>query len=229
MYCAKCGVKLADGEHRCPLCGLPVHPDVKRDGAEPLYPPKKDPVRVNSKAVHGVMLFFYLLPILVCLQCDLLMTGKVTWSGYVLGALLVFYVMVSLPMWFRRPNPVIFVPCSFAAVAVFLWYIDWNTQGNWFWGFALPVTAVFALVITAMVTLIRYVPKGLLYTLGGGFLALGAFMPVMGLLVNKTFFSGGFAVWSVYPTTSLVLLGGLLIFLAICKPARQTLQRKFFL
>lgn len=228
MYCAKCGVNLADTEHSCPLCGFPAHPDLKRE-AEPLYPPKKDPVRVNSKAVHGVALFFYLLPILVCLQCDLLMTGSVTWSGYVLGALLVFYVTVSLPMWFHRPNPVIFVPCSFAAAAVFLWYIDWSVRGGWFWGFALPVTAVFALVVTAMVALLRYVPKGALYTIGGGLLTLGAFMPVMGWLVNETFFTGGFAIWSVYPTTSLVLVGGLLIFLAICAPARRVLQRKLFI
>lgn len=228
MYCAKCGAKLAEAEKCCPLCGLSVHPELQQT-AEPLYPPEKPPIRVNSKAVHGVVLFLYLLPILVCLQCDLLMTGSVTWSGYVLGALLVVYVMFSLPMWFHKPNPVIFAPCSFAAVAVFLWYIDWSTRGGWFFSFALPVTAAFGLTITAMITLIRYVPKGTLYTVGGGLLSLGAFMPVMGWLMNETFFSGGFAVWSVYPTTSLALVGGLLIFLAICAPARQTLQRKLFL
>lgn len=229
MYCASCGVKLADTEVSCPLCGLPVHPELKREGATPLYPKKKPPARVNSRAAQGVLLFLYLLPILVCLQCDLLMTGSVTWSGYVVGALLTCYICFSLPGWFHRPNPVIFVPCGFAAAGVYLWYIDLTLASNWFWSFVLPTLVVFMLVITAMVTLIRYVPKGTLYTLGGGLLLLGLFMPVMGLLINNTFFSGGFAVWSVYPATSLILLGGLLIFLAICAPARQTLQRKFFL
>jgi hypothetical protein len=36
-------------------------------------------------------------------------------------------------------------------------------------------------------------------------------------------------VWSLYPLTALVLLGGMLIFLAICRPARETMERKFFL
>lgn len=229
MYCARCGVGLAATEGSCPLCGLPVHPQVRQEGAQPLYPSRKAPARVNSKAVHGVMLFLYLLPILVCLQCDLLMTGAVTWSGYVLGAGVVLYVSVSLPMWFHRPNPVIFVPCSFGATGAFLWYICYSTGGSWFWSFALPVTGAFALVTTAMTALLRYVPRGALYIVGGGLLALGAFMPVMGWLLNETFFSGGFAIWSVYPTTSLALVGGLLIFLAICAPARQTLQRKLFL
>ena len=228
MYCAKCGVKLADTEKSCPLCGLAIHPELGGGEGQPLYPPNKPPVRVNSKAVHGVVLFIYLLPILVCLQCDLLITGTVTWSGYVLGALLTLFVMISLPGWFHRPNPVIFVPCSFATIGLYLWYIDLTLESNWFWTFAFPVVVVFMLVITAMVTLTRYVPKGLLYTVGGGLLLLGAFMPVMGWLLNLTFFSGGFAIWSVYPMTTLVLVGGLLIFLAICTPARQTLQRKFF-
>jgi hypothetical protein len=33
----------------------------------------------------------------------------------------------------------------------------------------------------------------------------------------------------VYPVTTLVLIGGLLIFLAICRPARETMERKFFI
>lgn len=229
MYCANCGVKLADTEKICPLCELRAHPDVTQSPAEPLYPPVANPPRVNSKAVHVVQLFLYLLPILICLQCDLLVTGAVTWSGYVVGALLVIYVVISLPMWFHSPNPVIFVPCGFGAVALYLLYIDLMTGKGWFLPFALPVVGTLGLVVTAVVTLMRYVPRGGLYIFGGAFLALGAFMPVMGWLVNLTFFSGGFAVWSVYPMTSLVLVGGLLIFLAICTPARETLIRKIFI
>jgi hypothetical protein len=47
--------------------------------------------------------------------------------------------------------------------------------------------------------------------------------------VNVTFFRPAFALWSLYPMTALVLLGGMLIFLAICRPARETMQRKFFI
>ena len=38
----------------------------------------------------------------------------------VAGALVVSYVVLALPVWFRRPNPVIFVPCDFAAAALYL-------------------------------------------------------------------------------------------------------------
>lgn len=228
MYCAKCGVKLADTEKICPLCGMSAHPDLMVEQAQPLYPPEP-PVQVNSKAVHGVVLALFLLPLLICLQCDLIITGKITWSGYVMGALVLSYVIFALPLWFRRPNPVVFVPCGFAAVAAYLLYIDFATQGGWFMGFALPVVAGLCLIVTGVVALMRYVPRGALYIFGGAFIALGSFMILMGWLLNVTFFSGGFALWSLYPMTALMLLGGLLIFLAINRPARETMQRKFFI
>ena len=37
MYCVRCGVKLADTEEKCPLCGTTVyHPDIRREEVFPL-------------------------------------------------------------------------------------------------------------------------------------------------------------------------------------------------
>ena len=138
-------------------------------------------------------------------------------------------MILVLPYWFRQPNPVVFVPCGFAAVGLFLLYISIATSGGWFLSFAFPVTGAVGLIVTAVVALLKYVGKGELYIFGGAFALLGGFMPVMEWLLNLTFgFTHGF-VWSLYPLTALVLLGGMLIFLAICRPARETMERKFFL
>lgn len=230
MYCANCGVQLADTEQVCPLCATRAHPDLQRQPAQPLYPGQQYPaVQVSSRGAQIILTTLFLLPMLICLQCDLLVSGGVTWSGYVVGALLTCYVLAVLPVWFKNPNPVIFVPCGFAAVGLYLLYIDIVTAGGWFLSFALPVTGFVCLVVTAVVTLLRYVGKGILYVFGGAFTALGAFMPLMGFLLNLTFFTPRFALWSLYPTTALVILGLMLIFLAICRPARETMQRKFFI
>lgn len=232
MYCIKCGVKLADTEKQCPLCQTVVfHPDITREEAAPLYPTASYPApQVSSRGIQIILTALFLLPMLITLQCDLYISGSVTWSGYVIGALLLGYVTAVLPSWFRHPNPVIFVPCSFATLGLYLLYIDLSVQGGWFLSFGLPVVGFICGVVTAVVALLRYVRRGRLYILGGAFAALGAFMPLMGFLLNLTFFaSTRFAFWSLYPTTSLVLLGGTLIFLAICRPARETMQRKLFI
>lgn len=231
MYCANCGVQLADTEKICPLCGTRAHPDIVRQEGQPLYPKTDLSVpRVSSRGLQIVLSALFLLPALICLQCNLLVSGGVTWSGYVMGALLCGYVMMVLPVWFRKPNPVIFVPCSFVAVGCYLLYIDLATGGGWFLGFAFPVIGFICLVVTAVVTLVRYVRRGYLYIFGGAFAAMGVFMPLMGFLMNLVFFQKvEFALWSLYPMTALLMVGGTLIFLAICRPARETMARKFFI
>lgn len=231
MYCVNCGVKLADTEQVCPLCGVTAyHPDIVRQKEESLYPQRRYPVQQpDSKAAQVVITTLFLLPILITLLCDLQINAAVTWSGFVAGALLAGYVILVLPFWFTRPNPVIFVPCGFAAVGLYLLYINWTVGGDWFLSFAFPVTGTVGLIVTAVVTLLRYLRKGKLYIIGGAAIALGVFMPLMEFLINYTFDHTRFVAWSLYPLVALVLLGGMLIFLAVNRQARETMERKFFI
>lgn len=230
MYCCNCGVKLADTEKHCPLCGVRAyHPAITRGEGELLYPREQyAPRQVSPWGARIIVATAFLLPLLTVLLCDLSITGAVTWSGYVIGALIVAYVTAILPLWFKNPNPVIFVPCDFAVVTLYLLYIDLVTPNSWFMSFAFPVTGFFALLTTTIVTLVRYVRRGKLYIFGGAIIALGVFMPVMELLLHITW-QLPFLGWSWYPLAALATLGGFLIFLAICRPARETMQRKFFL
>ncbi len=231
MYCANCGVKLADNVSHCPLCGTRAyHPDIQRVTAEGQYPrgvyPQKQP---RSLVGQVIMTVLFLLPLLIVPLCDLQINGQVTWSGYVTGAVLLGYIVLVLPSWFPRPNMVIFTPCNFAAAALYLHYICFAVGGDWFWTFALPVTGGVGLILTAVVTLTKYVPKGNLYTFGGACMALGGFMVAIEALLNLTFDWARFVGWSLYPLIGLVLLGGLLIYLAINRYAREALERKFFI
>lgn len=231
MYCVKCGVKLADTEKHCPLCQTVVfHPDVLREEGQKPYPAARYPsYQVNHRSALVIVTTLFLMPLLITLLCNWRITGEITWSGYVAGALFVTYVSMVLPYWFRNPNPVIFVPCSFAAVELFLLYINLATEGHWFLSFAFPVVGGLCLIVTAVVTLLRYLPGNELYVIGGALAVLGAFMLLVEFLMMITFDLTTFIAWSLYPLTALVLLGGMLIFLGISQPAREKMERKFFL
>ena len=200
MYCVKCGVKLADSEMKCPLCNTIVsHPDFENIAGEKLYPSNKMPTGGSgSKGIQGMILFLFFIPVFVCFIADMNIDGKLEWAGYVLGALGLAYILIGLPMWFSRPNPVIFVPCDFAAAALYLLYINFATGGNWFLNFAFPVTGGLCLITSAVVTLLHYLRKGKLYIIGGAFIALGAFMPIVELLTGAAF-GARFIGWSLYP------------------------------
>ena len=229
MYCVQCGVKLNDTENKCPLCNTVVyHPNIKRNDKQPLYPANKMPKNTSgSKALNGAVIILFLIPIIICFISDLQINKSLDWSGYVIGALTVSYITFALPMWFRKPNPVIFVPCDFAAIALYLLYIDLFTSGGWYLSFALPVVIGIAVIVCTVVTLIYYLRKGRLYIIGSAFIALGGFMLLMEQLMDITF-GLKFIFWSVYPLISLVMLGGLLIYLGINKTARDAIERKLF-
>lgn len=230
MYCIKCGVKLSDTERQCPLCQTRVyHPEVFQPSTAPLYPQGKLPAEPKfSLGLPMALTVLWVLGLLTVLLCDYQVNRSLTWSGFVAGAMVTGYTALILPGWFRRPNPVIFVPCTFAAGLLYLLYIDLVTGGGWFLRFAFPVAGGIGLIATALVTLLRYVKKGRLYTVGGALMGLGAFMPVVEWLLNRTFHRGAFFGWSLYPLMALALLGGYLIFLGICRPAREAMERKFF-
>ena len=230
MYCVKCGVKLADTEKSCPLCQTRVyHPELRQPETDSLYPKNKYPaVQPRSLLPQMIVTVLTLVAISTVLMCDLQLTGTVTWSGYVVGALVLFYSIFVLPYWFRNPNPVIFVPCGFSVLEGYLLYIDLTLSGGWFLSFAFPVAGGIGLIVTAVVTLLRYVKGGKLYIFGGAFLTLGGFLLLMEFLMNLTFDIPGFKGWSLYPLIAMAALGGTLIFLAICAPARQTMERKLF-
>ena len=231
MYCIKCGVRLADTEKSCPLCGTRVyHPDLKQPSATPLYPEHIEEQKpINRWSIMLIVTILYLLPISICLVCDLSISGTIDWSGYVIGSLLVFYTAFLLPMWFDHPSPVVFTPATFGVTALFLLYISWSTGGSWFLTFGLPVTLSLGLLITALITLTRYIRRGRLYIFGGFTIGLGAFCVLLEVLLHITFGLPGFGTWSLYPLITLTLLGLAMVVTAIFPPLREALKKKFFL
>ena len=231
MYCIKCGVELADSEKVCPLCGTRVfHPDLPCGNGEPPYPPaehlNEEVSRVGAMFVVTVCM---LLPAVICVLVDWRVNGGIVWSGFAVGGLLLLYVLTVLPLWFKRPNPVIFVPVDFAAIILYLLYIDLATGGHWFLTFAFPVAGSIGVLITTMVALLRYVRRGYLYIFGGALIAAGGLAMLLEFLLNLTFGVHQTFFWSFYPLAAGVLLGVMLIIIAVCPPLRRSLHRKFFL
>ena len=230
MYCIKCGVELAESEKTCPLCNtLVFHPDLPAPAGEKPYPVDRRPAQqVSPMGARFILAMCFVAGVLIPTLCDLQINDAITWSGYVIGALAMSYICLMLPSWFRRPNPAVFIPCDFAAVALYLLYIDLATKGGWFLSFGLPVVGFFGLIVTTVVVLVRWLRRGRLFIFGSAALAVGIFTPVMELLLTLTFpipFYG----WSFYPLAVLALAGITMIVIGICRPMRETLERKFFL
>jgi hypothetical protein len=231
MYCVKCGVELADTEKVCPLCGTAVyHPDISRPQVPPTYPSfVKEKENMRPQGILFILTVLAMMPIAITLFCDLHMNRAVTWSGYAVGGILVAYFVLVLPLWFSRPNPVVFLPIDFALFGVLLLYINWYTCGDWFLTLAFPAVGCMGLIVTALVTLVRYLRKGLLYVFGGGFVAVGGYCLLLEFFINLTFMDNFKFIWSPYPLIFCLFAGVALIVVGSSKSLRESLHRKIFI
>ena len=134
-----------------------------------------------------------------------------------------------MPYWFKRPNPVIFVPVTFALSIGLLLFICHQTNGNWFMSFAFPVAGSLGIIVTAATAVLRYVKKGYLYTVGGLLMALGLWTVLLEYDIRTTFAVRTPFFWSVAPLTVFSVLGIMLIVIAIAKPLKESLRRIFFI
>lgn len=231
MYCIKCGAELSAGQTKCPLCETKVyHPDFVVEEKETYPKNNTPPDKFDKKGLMFIFTAIFLIPFALCLICDLSVNHRVVWSGYAMGGILLAYVMTVLPNWFRRPNPVIFVPSCFGAILLYLFYIDLETQGDWFLTFALPTVGFIAVIVTAVVALNTYVRRGYLFIYGGASIALGALTVLIEVLISYTFYNmeRGF-IWSIYPLVLFFIIGMALIVIGCCPPLRNSLKKKFFL
>ena len=229
MYCIKCGVKLGDTEKVCPLCNTVVyHPSLQQKEVRPLYPKNNIPkIQANPKAFNGMFIILFFIPMLICLFSDLQTDKTLEWFGIAAGGLVVGYLIIALPLWFKKPNPVIFIPCDFGAIILYLHYINYAVDGDWFLTFAFPISFCFGLIICAVITLNYYLHNGKLYIFGGGTMALGLLILLIEFLLDITL-NVEFIGWSLYPLVILFFLGGSLIYLGINASAREVMERKLF-
>ena len=229
MYCINCGVKLENSEDSCPLCGTEVyHPGISVEREKQQYPKDRIPeIKHRSVAFNGAVIIMFFIPLVVSFLADFHFDRAIGWFGYVFGALVLGYIAFALPMWFDKPNPIVFTPCVFAGATIYLLYINYTTGGDWFLSFAFPVAGGFGMIATAVVALLYYLKKGKLYIWGGAFTLTGAFIMLIEFLMSLTF-KINFIGWSFYPFAVIVLLGGLMFYLAINKSAREIMERKLF-
>ena len=228
MYCVKCGVELADSERKCPLCDTPVYfPGLSPEPETP-YPKEKTQKENNpAKAICFVITCFFIIVAAISVLCDYNINDEITWADMVVGGLLLVYILLVLPAWFRNPSPAIFVPCDFLAIALLLLYINVRFGGDWYLTFALPVTVGAGIVCSSVSILAYYLKRGRLYIAAGALIATGAYSIFIEICLHAAFAIHDKLVWSPYPAITLTFIGIMLIVVAIVRPLREQLYKIF--
>lgn len=234
MYCVKCGVELQKGTQKCPLCGLKVwHPDITEEVEPSPYPEytQKDEDR-RSTGVMVIITLLTLIPVIICVLIDLLISHRIVWSGFVAGGISTAYMFVVFPFWFRNRNPVILFPAASVVAILYLLYICLKTKGHWFLPFAFPAGSIFIVILETTIVLLKYTVKGKTHRiatiLGSEFIATGAACVLIEFLIHISF---GFRMtwWSLIPMSVQLIVGIISILIGTNRNIRSAFYKKFFI
>ena len=234
-YCVNCGVELADTEKACPLCFVevinpknPYNPDFERH-----YPniPVAGVVSHHRDLILPVGMVM-LIPVFICVTCDLLTTRRLSWSPFVVAslALLSGFLLPPLAMSLTRSKVMACLGIDWVVLFFFLLALDRMTPGRWFAPVALPFLAVAGLVSFGLASLLLYVVSHRLVRIALTFFAIGLLSLCCDFLIKQNASENfQFPVgWSLFVLVPCLLIGVLLIVINHNQRLKEDMRQRFF-
>ncbi|MBR0137004.1 MAG: hypothetical protein IJM15_01135 [Erysipelotrichaceae bacterium] len=228
MYCVKCGVRLQDGVEKCPLCNTPVHyPESEITQSRETFP-QNYPIREHTYTTAAIFSVLCLIGISILLVVCFNLYGRLSWGGYPVFGICLFYVFFILPMWFPNRSRVIFIPVNHIAAALYLLYVNYAVNGDWFLTFALPICIISCIYQLTLACIVKYVHKGYYYIAGSFIIAAGVCAIIVEFFEHITFGTRMF-LWSLYVLSCCFFIGMFFIIAGIVKPLQRYLNKRFFI
>ncbi|MBN2875326.1 MAG: zinc ribbon domain-containing protein [Spirochaetales bacterium] len=150
--CVHCGVELGNDEKRCPLCGTSIMADEHGESTPhaDLWPAEgtgQDNVVVLTRSERRkIFIEVYsvcsIVAALAVVAMDALLDGKPGWSLYPVSAIVYLYLVVCLPLFFRKRPGVTLVLVA-AATLAFVWALDaLDASHSWFPTIGAPIVII---------------------------------------------------------------------------------------
>ncbi len=232
-YCVHCGVELAQSERTCPLCLTPIFdPKEMHCEAEKPYPDRLETVNANIDRRYGAKLAMMLLmiPLAAVLILNLLISGRISWAYYVLGAGACICCWAILPFYLNERRPYLYLAIDMLSIAAYLALIAWRTGGmDWYFALALPLTLLFGLSALLCVYIARRSRMPVLYRISNSVLVFAVALVGLDALISL-YAEGAIALhWSIVSLISLFALVAVLCVIERNPGLKATIARRLYL
>lgn len=231
-YCVQCGVELDASLTQCPLCKTKVYnPNLLSSQPVPSpYPPSdsKQMESLTKKSFLTLITLAFIFPAAICVLVDLLVNHRFSWSLFALGALLVAWINLLVPIVVKKFKTYMSIITVTITLSAYLWVIDRLTQGNgWFGHIAFPLIVLLSLATMIITASIRHrlIRQLEIPALVFSFLAL--FILIVELLISSFSNSSLKIFWSPLVAAPCMLIALILFYLQKSPSLKLALQ-KFF-
>lgn len=230
-YCVSCGVKLSSSENKCPLCKTPViNPNIKNLNVECAYPDRIDSIKnfkINWKFLVKLSTLILLLLSIITVVCDLLLSGSITWSLYVVGSASYIGCLLSF-LYFK--NIIISLIIGVLSTELFLLMIALLNRGlGWYLHFAMPYMFLFGIFAILFTLLIRRKNKSILRIISFCLLFISLVVLSIESLIDLYIDKNITLNWSIYVVLPLIVLSILIIILSFNRKLIEEIKQRVFI
>lgn len=232
-YCVHCGVKLDHGLARCPLCLTPVvHPGAPvPDPREDSQPERIEEAisRIDLGYARQLSIFLTLIPAFVVMLLDLLDAGP-PWSPYVVGALIMAWCILAVPLVFRMKRPYLYVALDVLAICGYLALIAFMGEDfSWYLHIVLPLLVLTGGITLLALLVIRRVQALKLYRAAGVFALAALFIAGLEVILDLSARGRIQLGWSIYAGIPFLVLALIAFGLEQHKGLKEEIRKRLFL
>ena len=230
-YCVHCGVRLGEGESRCPLCGAemvdPLAPaEIGLPRAYPVRTPEQE-LKRSKRYLLTVAALMLLVPALLCLIIDLLLGGGLTWSAYAATALGLLFIAVAVPLAVTRLRAYWSLAAPFVCLSAYLFLVELFSQsGPWFFPIVFPALALGAALVLALILLYRHGKLNKLTLVASGLSAVAVECLAVEWLRSRALGRDTLFIWSPYVLAPCLFIALWLFFINGNRAVREEVRRR---
>lgn len=228
-YCVNCGVKLKESEKVCPLCNTKV---INPNNLKPEFIPAYSQNIEKAKKVNKKYLCFLITIILmgvtiITVLCNLIFTGNITWSIYVVASILFLNSKLSFVLFKNKFFPLFIDLLTTETLIYVIAYL--NNGLHWFYYLVCP----FIFIIWIYIILCTFVLSKKKYNLLRRFSVAFSFISVILLIIESCIDMYKYEKitinWSIYAILPIIIIGTILFLISYNRKLIEEIKQRIFI
>ena len=228
-YCVNCGVKLKESEKVCPLCNTKV---INSNNLKTEFIPAYSQNIEKTKKVNKKYLCFLITIILmgvtiITVLCNLIFTGNITWSIYVVASILFLNSKLSFVLFKNKFFPLFIDLLTTETLIYVIAYL--NNGLHWFYYLVCP----FIFIIWIYIILCTFVLRKKKYNLLRRFSVAFSFISVILLIIESCIDMYKYEKitinWSIYAILPIIIIGTILFLISYNRKLIEEIKQRIFI
>lgn len=228
-YCVNCGVKLKQSKKVCPLCNtMVINPNNLNNDFIPVYSQVVEKHKeINKKFLCELITIVLLCATIITVLCDLVFTGDITWSIYVIVSSLSLNSKLSFILFKNKFIPLFIDLLTTETLIYVIAYL--NNGLHWFLYLVCPFIFIIWIYIVLCVFVLEKKKYNLLRRFSIAFSFISIILLIIEACIDMFKYEKVVINWSIYAILPITIIGLILYVISFNRKLINEIKQRIFI